>query len=47
MAWDRSEEENHTGSTVMVIVPDPDILDRAAYCEKEAMPKLCQWRVAI
>src|ERR671933_526365 len=22
MAWDRSEEENHTGSTVMVIVPD-------------------------
>ncbi|MBD2128078.1 phycobiliprotein lyase [Microcoleus sp. ZQ-A2] len=24
MAWDRSEEENHTGSTVMVIVPDPD-----------------------
>ncbi len=23
MAWDRSEEENHTGSSVMVIVPDP------------------------
>lgn len=23
MAWDRSEEENHTGSTVMVLVPDP------------------------
>jgi hypothetical protein len=24
MAWDRSEEENHEGSTVMVLVPDPD-----------------------
>lgn len=24
MAWDKSEEENHTGSSVMVIVPDPD-----------------------
>jgi hypothetical protein len=23
MAWDRSDEENHEGSTVMVIVPDP------------------------
>ena len=24
MAWDRSDEENHEGSTVMVLVPDPD-----------------------